>query len=247
MNKIINLYLDLMKIALTDLNHLEGITDPEILINGKDWPASVDTMIGVRGLNNIEYCISEILKNKIQGDFIETGVWRGGAVIFMQAMLRACSEKGRNVWVADSFEGLPKPNIELYPADKGDMHHTIKFLSVPSETVINNFKKYHLLDKNVKFLKGWFKDTLTTTKIKKLALLRLDGDMYESTMEALVNLYPKLSNGGYIIIDDWGLSRCKRAVEDYREKHNITEKIIKIDGEGVYWKKEKDIKNEESS
>ncbi len=200
-----NLYLDLMKICLTDLNHLGSMADPEIRITGRDWPTNADTMIGLKRLENIEYCISEILKNNIEGDFIETGVWRGGAVIFMQAMLKVFDIKGRNVWVADSFEGLPKPNEELYPADKGDSHHTIEYLRVPLETVQNNFKKYHLLDDNVKFLKGWFKNTLPTPEIKKLALLRLDGDMYESTMDALTNLYPKLSIGGYIIVDDWCL------------------------------------------
>lgn len=241
MHKIINLYLDLMKIALTDLNHLESTADPEIRIIGRDWPDNADTMIGLIRLNNIEYCISEILKNNIEGDLIETGVWRGGAVIFMQAMLKAFDVKGRNVWVADSFEGLPKPNETLYPADKGDDHHTIAYLSVPLETVIYNFKKYHLLDDNVKFLKGWFKDTLSTTEVKKLALLRLDGDMYESTMDTLTNLYPKLSIGGYIIVDDWVLSGCKKAIEDYRMQHNITEEMVNIDWAGVYWKKEKDI------
>lgn len=241
--KIINLYLDLMKISLTDLNHLEENADPEIRITGKDWPAKGDTMIGIKRLENIEYCISEILKNNIAGDFIETGVWRGGAVIFMQAVLKAFDVKGRNVWVADSFEGLPKPNEELYPADKGDTDYTIKELAISLETVRNNFKKYHLLDNNVKFLKGWFKDTLPKAEINKLALLRLDGDMYESTIEALTNLYPKLSIGGYIIIDDWGaIPVCTKAVEDYRRQHNITEEIIIVDWTAIYWKKERDVK-----
>jgi len=114
-----------------------------------------------------------------------------------------------------------------------------KILDGSVKQVKNNFSKYGLLDDNVKFLKGWFKDTLPVAPINKLALLRLDGDMYESTMDGLVNLYPKLSKGGYIIVDDWGaVEGCKLAVLDYRKKHGITEEIITIDWTGVYWKKE---------
>jgi hypothetical protein len=62
--------------------------------------------------------------------------------------------------------------------------------------------------------------------------------MYESTMDGLVNLYPKLSTGGYCIVDDWGaVEGCKKAIVDYRSQHNITDEIIDIDGSGVYWKK----------
>jgi len=155
----------------------------------------------------------------------------------MAAILKAYNQK-RNVWVADSFEGLPKPNADKYPHDKDDVHHTKTRLAISKEEVENNFKNYSLLGENIKFLKGWFKDTLPKAQIDKLALVRLDGDMYESTMDGLINLYPKLQSGGYIIIDDWGaVPACKKAVLDYREKNNITEDIILIDWGGVYWKK----------
>lgn len=208
-------------------------------IEGKDWPASADSMIGLKRMENIEFCINEIINNNIPGDLIETGVWRGGAVIFMKAMLKDADINNRIVWVADSFEGLPKPDEKKYKADKGDDHHTFQQLAIPLEQVKNNFRKYGLLDNNVQFLKGWFKDTLPVAPISKLALLRLDGDMYESTMDGLVNLYPKLSRGGFIIIDDWGaVEGCKLAVLDYRKKHGITEEIIPVDWTAVYWKKE---------
>ena len=195
-------------------------------------------MIGIRRLDNIEFCIDEIIKNDIHGDLIETGVWRGGATIFMKALLNVNNANDRSVWVADSFEGLPAPNDKEYPEDKGDVHFTKKELAISLETVQNNFRKYNLLDENVKFLKGWFKDTLPVALIEKLALLRLDGDMYESTMDGLVNLYPKLSPGGFIIIDDWNaVQGCKLAVMDYRLKHNINDEIIPIDWASVYWKK----------
>lgn len=210
----------------------------DALMNGTGRPAYADTMIGMKRLNNIEYCITDVIKNNVKGDFIELGVWRGGAVILMRALLKEMTITDRNVWVADSFEGLPPPNPAKYPADKGDKHSQYDELSLSEEEVRHNFEKYGLLDGQVKFLKGWFKDTLPLAPIKELALLRLDGDMYESTMDGLINLYPKLSKGGYIIIDDWGaVPACKKAVEDYRDKYAITEEIIPIDWTGVFWKK----------
>jgi O-methyltransferase len=205
---------------------------------GEDWPVHADTMIGIKRLENIQYCFQQVIKENIPGDFIETGVWRGGSTIFMRALLKEANITDRNVWVADSFEGLPKPDEDKYTADKGDRHHKYKELAISLDEVKSNFKKYDLLDENVKFLKGWFKDTLPTAPIEKLAILRLDGDMYESTMDGLVNLYHKLSIGGYIIIDDWGaVPACQQAVKDFREKNNITEEIKEIDWTGVYWKK----------
>jgi len=213
--------------------------DKEKRMEGKDWPARADTMIGMKRLENIEFCFREIVKDNIPGDLIETGAWRGGATIFMRALLKDAGINNRTVWVADSFEGLPQPDEEKYNADKGDIHHRFKELAVSLETVQENFKKYGLLDEHVKFLKGWFKDTLPVAPIEKLAMIRLDGDMYESTMDGLVHLYPKLSKGGYLIIDDWGvLNSCKQAVVDYRTAHNITEEIKEIDWSGVYWRKQ---------
>ena len=213
---------------------------PEKRMGGLDHPTHAETMIGLKRLDNIEYCVQQILKNDIPGDFIETGVWRGGAVIFMKALLAEAGITDRTVWVADSFEGLPKPDETNYPADKGDFHFTLKHLAISMETVKQNFEKYNLYDGQVKFLKGWFKDTLPTAPIDKLALLRLDGDMYESTMDGLTNLYPKLAIGGFIIIDDWNaVEGCKLAVQDYRKKYNLTEEIIPIDTLSVYWKKER--------
>ena len=207
-------------------------------MNGLDWPAYADTMIGLKRLENIEFCFKEVIKNSIPGDFIETGVWRGGATIFMKGLLKDSSINDRIVWAADSFEGLPSPNEKLYEADKGAIHHLFPELAISIEVVKRNFEKYNLLDENVKFLKGWFKDTLPTAPIDKLAIIRLDGDMYESTMDGLTNLYPKLSNGGFIIIDDWGAGiACQQAVIDYRERNDITNEIKDIDGTGVFWQK----------
>lgn len=208
----------------------------EVRKSGKDWPSNAESMIGLKRMENIEFCVKNIIADKIPGDLIETGVWRGGAIIFMRALLRVNNINDRIVWAADSFEGLPKPD-EKYVADKGDKHHTKEELSIGLKEVKENFEKYDLLDNQVRFLVGWFKDTLPKAPIEKLALLRLDGDMYESTMDALVSLYPKLSPRGYLIIDDWFLRGCKQAVIDYRKEHDITEEIIDIDGLAVFWRK----------
>lgn len=207
-------------------------------LNGYDWPANADTMIGLNRLNNIELCIHSIINEKIPGDFIETGVWRGGSTILMRAILKELNIRERKVWVADSFQGLPKPDSSNYYADKNNKLFQQKIFRVKSEEVKNNFRKYDLLDEQVVFLEGWFKDTLPKAPINKLALLRLDGDMYESTIQALNNLYPKLSSGGYVIIDDYNaFDNCKQAVVDYRNEHKIQDMIIEIDKEAVYWRK----------
>jgi hypothetical protein len=205
---------------------------------GIDWPASAETMIGLKRLDNIQFCIEQIIINGIAGDLIETGVWRGGAVIFMRAVLKVHGVTDRVVWAADSFEGLPKPDASRYVHDKGDTHHLYQILKVSLEEVNHNFKKYDLLDEQVKFIKGWFRDSLPKAPIERLALLRLDGDMYESTMDALVNLYPKLSIGGYLIVDDFNtIEACRAAVEEFRTNNRIKDEIMPIDDAGIYWKK----------
>ena len=202
------------------------------------WPLEAETMIGLQRLDHLQHCIVDILEHKVPGDFIETGVWRGGAVIMMRAVLRAYQEKNRVVWAADSFSGLPKPDAKAYPADSKDKLWTQTALAVPLTEVKENFQRYDLLDEQVRFLEGVFKDTLPHFSAPRLSLLRLDGDLYESTMEALTYLYPKLSVGGYVIIDDYGaLNSCRKAVEDYRTQFQIREAIIPVDSSCVYWKR----------
>jgi hypothetical protein len=231
-----SLYLDLMKRSLTDL--LYDKVDPEIRREGRDWPSRGYTMIGLKRLDNIQHCIEDVLSNAIPGDLIETGVWRGGATIFMRAVLKVDNVTDRRVWVADSFEGLPKPNVDKYPADFGDPFHQFAELAISIDEVRANFRRFDLLDEQVCFLKGWFRDTLADAPIERLALLRLDGDMYESTMEALVNLYPKVSEGGYVIVDDYGaLTGCRKAVDDYRAREAIGEEMRWIDWTGIYWRR----------
>ena len=205
--------------------------------NGQFWPLYADTMIGMKRLDQLQTAIDAILAEGVEGDFIETGVWRGGACIFMRAVLAAYGVTDRRIFVADSFEGLPEPDPQKCPADRDSLYHTVKFLAVSREEVERNFAKYGLLDDRVVFLKGWFKDTLTSVPTEKLALLRLDGDMYESTLDALGNLYPKLSPGGFCIIDDFFLGPCRLAVEEYRAAQGIDAEMRVIDTCSAYWRK----------
>lgn len=214
----------------------------EVRKEGKDWPMRAESMIGLQRMDNIEFCVKEVIANNVEGDLIETGVWRGGACIFMRAVLKAFNITNKIVWVADSFQGLPKANEDVFPDDAGDKHHLFQELNVSIEEVKSNFMKYNLLDDQVRFLKGWFKDTMPNNPIEKLSILRLDGDMYESTIDVLIYLYPKLSEGGYCIIDDWGaVPACKKAIQDYRKVFGIKEKMFEIDWTGIFWKKEKQV------
>lgn len=204
---------------------------------GADWPRDAHTMIGRERLDNLHRCIGTVVADGVPGDLVETGAWRGGASIFMRGALAAYQETGRTVWVADSFAGLPEPDGDRYPADVGDRHHAVAFLAVPLETVRANFAKYDLLDDQVRFLPGWFKDTLPSAPIGAIAVLRLDGDMYESTWDALTALEPKMSSGGFVIVDDYhAVAGCKQAVDEYRGNHGIDAPLETIDWAGVYWR-----------
>lgn len=236
-----SLYLDLMEKVLTGIHN---ITDPEefqIRLEGHDWPQNADTMIGVQRLRHIRDCLNQIRISDTPGDLIETGIWRGGATILMRAFLKVYKDSTRKVYACDSFEGLPPPDSR-YPEDTGDKHHLMKELAVSMEEVQQNFAKYNLLDDQVVFVKGWFKDTLHKIESQQFAVIRLDGDMYESTIQGFEALYPKLVSGGYLIVDDYVAVRgCRQAVHDYRSAHDIVEKMHKVGNteasSTVYWRK----------
>lgn len=210
----------------------------EARLEGREWLPSAHTMIGMRRLDNLQHCIESVLLDEIPGDLIEAGVWRGGASIFMRAVLKARGSENRHVWLADSFQGLPPPNPDRYPADAGDLHHAVPELAVTLEEVKANFARYDLLDDRVRFLPGWFRDTLPEAQIERLALIRIDADMYESTINALEALYPKLSRAGFVIVDDYGgVPGCRQAVDDFRSANGIVDELRWIDWTGVYWRR----------
>ena len=240
------LYIDFMKKVLLDTVYEVPRTDGPVHQNlreaGENVPSRVFTMSGLQGLDNIQECLEYILENNIPGDCIETGVWRGGGTILMRGILKAYGDKTRKVWVADSFQGVPAPNTSKYPADAGSAWHTNRFpyLTVPLDQVQHNFDRFQLLDDQVVFLKGLFFETLPTAPIEQLSLLRLDGYLYESTMDALVHLYPKLSTGGFVIVEGYGPNpNCTQAVNDYRAEHGVGTPMVPVDNAGAYWQKTK--------
>ncbi|MGH3772682.1 MAG: TylF/MycF family methyltransferase [Pseudonocardiaceae bacterium] len=242
------LYLELLKKVLTNViyqdapvsNEIFPFTgyDEEARAVGLDWPTVAHTMVGRKRLDNVHQCLGQVLADGVAGDFIETGVWRGGVCIFMRAFLLAHGCTTRKVWVADSFQGVPTATGESHSFDREmSLHQHNDVLGVTLETVRENFQRYDLLDDQVEFLPGWFKDTLPVAPIDRLAIIRLDGDLYESTMDALDNLYPKLSVGGFVIIDDYFLPGCREAVHNFRARLSIEDTIHPIDGCGVYWRR----------
>jgi O-methyltransferase len=207
---------------------------------GLDWPTAAETMIGMQRLTSLQHCAETVLAEDVAGDLVECGVWRGGACILMRAVLAVYGDEKRSVWVADSFAGVPPPDTENYIADANlRLDLSADVLAVSEADVKASFKRYGLLDDRVRFIPGWFRDTLPTAPIDRIALLRLDGDLYESTIQALDALYPRLSVGGFCIIDDYhAIDACSQAVADYRERWGITAKITEIDGTGVFWRKQ---------
>jgi hypothetical protein len=245
------LYLDLLKRSLTNtVFAIEPDTESDTLryvgaaIAHYQQSAAV-SMLPLARMNNLQECIVDVVSRGVPGDLIETGVWRGGATIFMRAVLKILDVEDRIVWAADSFEGLPEPDAEKFPLEakafkSAAMTKYYKHLAVGLDEVKRNFDAYGMLDDRVRFLKGWFKDTLPSAPIGPLAIMRLDGDYYESTMDALSALYDKLSVGGYVIIDDYGedtWTYCRKAVEEFRGARGITDPLVRVDKPCAFWRK----------
>jgi O-methyltransferase len=222
-------------IVVLSRRNKDGSTTPALAM--RNYTELSHTMIGRKRLDNIQYCIETVLDEHIPGDVIETGIWRGGATIFMRGVLAAHGVTDRLVWAADSFEGVPPPT---HPQD-ADLDLSAKvypFLAVSLQQVSDLFESYGLLDDQVRFIKGWFKDTLPAAPIETLAVLRLDGDLYESTMDALNPLYAKVPSGGFVIVDDYhSCPPCKHAVDEFRSARGISDEMIRIDEQSIFWRK----------
>lgn len=199
------------------------------------------TLLEASSLDNVEFCVRAVLEREVPGDLIECGVWRGGTCILMRALLKVLGDSRRKVWVADSFQGLPEPDPEVSPLDALS-HEFLKLVGgfrVSLDAVQKNFAAFDLLDRQVRFLPGWFCDTLAQAPLEQLAVVRLDADYYESTTQALDALYPRLSVGGYVIIDDYGIVPlgARRAVDEFRSRHSIESPLIFANRAVAYWEK----------
>jgi len=249
------MYLEFMKSMVTatvyDDAELSVIPGPRYKVTnfskekragGKDWVYLGDTMTGWLRIQKLGDLLIDVINNNITGDFIETGVWRGGSSIFARAVLSAMGETDRISYVCDSFSGLPPGDKHL---DRRDQNWNLMtgYLGVSEEIVAANFQKFGLLDANVIFAKGFFNETMPPLRkhINSFAIMRLDGDMYESTVDVLYNLYDKLNIGGYLIMDDWFGYPSRTACEDFFAVHGFQPKIIPIDTISIYWEKTENI------
>ena len=206
---------------------------------GLDWPLFGYTMTGRVRLDTLEQCINDALDRGVPGDIVETGVWRGGSMMLARALLKVRDARDRTIWCADSFEGMPVPTETDSTKSAGEDFSDRDYLSVSLDQVKSNFARFDLLDGQVKFLKGWFSDTLAKAPIERIAVLRLDGDLYESTRDALLPLYDKVSVGGYVIVDDYhSWPGCRKAVDEFRAERGIATPLIAIDAHAVYWQRE---------
>lgn len=212
--------------------------DGAALWEGK-FPRPAHTMIGLTGLDNLERCAEQIFSDGIKGDFLEAGVCFGGAAIFMRALQVAFGEGSRQLWAADSFQGLPPPEAPSDVEHRMDLTEARQpWVCCSLEGVRDNFIRYNLLDDGVRFLAGWFKDTLAQAPIECLALLRIDADLYQSTHEVLTALYDKVSPGGFVIVDDYGaIIPCRQAVDEFRQRRGITEPLRWVDRHRIFWRK----------
>jgi hypothetical protein len=198
-------------------------------------------MTGHERLKNVKYLLEDVFQKNIRGDYIETGVWRGGSSIFARGVIRAHGQQHRKSFVCDSFKGLPSGERKFDAGDKG--WDNTRYLEVSTEIVAGNFNTAGLLDKNIIFAQGFFNATIPplSNMVESLAIIRFDGDIYESAVDVLYHLYEKLSIGGYFIMDDWFGFPSKTACEDFFAVHGISPDIIPIDDLSAYWQKTENI------
>ena len=241
------LYLGLMERVVCNWIYADGSIrgDKEVPFDqqrrdlGKDIPLVAHSMIGLQRLRHLRWAVETVLAEEIPGDLMECGVWRGGAVALARAVLAAHEENMRRVWAVDSFSGLPPPDPR-FPQDQdtGFDFHKRPELSVGLDQVRENIARYGLLDEQVVFLKGWFHESLPRLPRLRLAVLRVDGDLYSSTTDVLEVMYPNLSPGGIVILDDYGpVVDSQRAVIDFRARHGISDVMMAVDQDAVFWRK----------
>jgi hypothetical protein len=246
-------FIDLVKKSVLGLVH--GPWDGHI--DGSAFPpdsAKACSLIGLRRMDHMQFLLEEAIRLNVPGDFIEAGAWRGGATIFAAAVFLAYAQTCpsaacRRVFVADSFRGIPPVDVGAFPADAAHVGADAIpiLLDNSARSVRDRFATLGVLSDAVVFLEGWFRDTLPAARqatFGRFAMVRLDGDTYEATWQALDNLYDLLSPGGFVIVDDYAdWVGCHRAVTDFRTQRGVTAPVRPVyhgPGEpvrGVWWQK----------
>lgn len=224
-------------------NLFRGYDDEEIF---KEMIGSVvkHTMVTYDGLVGLLSMIRFCETSNLSGDYVEIGSWRGGCCGLMALGSMRYGVGTRHIRVFDSFQGLPQPiagkdfdghlepMFDLDEANSQGKSEPIDQL-VASENDVREllFDKIKYPKGCVSIYKGWFQDTIPAAgdSIADIAILRLDGDFYDSYVVALEHLFPKVVKGGFVIIDDWVLGGCRKAVLEYFEKHGLNPFLWTLD------------------
>ena len=210
-----------------------------------------------RRASMLEPLAARVFADNVPGDFMEAGVFKGGIAIFMTALLVAHDPYGkRTMWFADSFSGLPpvdtavNPRIDALVAKENKRTKWVKGRFVAKlATVQQHFAQCYRNEtgegqrfggqRRARALPGYFRDVLPGP-VRTLALLRIDGDLYISIMDALERLYDRLSVGGWVVFDDWKFDQARAAITDFRERRGINAPLLFSNGTldpMVYWRK----------
>jgi O-methyltransferase len=193
---------------------------------GDDWPPFGHTMVGLARIRNIRMAIESVIKNGIEGDYVELGVWRGGSCIYAKALIDALEPQGkRRVVLLDAFGELP---------GEANYGEAADYLSVSLERVRHHFSNYGVLDDRVDFVKGLFNNTAAQTAATRkgapVAVLRIDGNFYDSYADALYAFYESVPVGGFIIFDDIrSHPPVLRCWQDFVSDHGIREVLLVVD------------------
>jgi hypothetical protein len=193
------------------------------------------------------YCLVEAIKYiekyKIEGDIVECGVWKGGSMMAAAKMLNNLGSNNRSLYLYDTFEGMPEPEDvdknaqgekarSLLTADENKEKNLIWAYSNLETVKTNIFSTNYPFDK-IHLIKGKVEDTIPGKMPVKIALLRLDTDWYKSTKHELQHLFPILSNGGILIIDDYGFWQgARKAVDEYFSEYPGPVYLNRIDDTG---------------
>ena len=202
---------------------------PSRRLCGDDWPCTGYTMVGIVRLMNVAALLKSVVDDGVQGAFAELGVWRGGTCIFARKLLDLLSQGGRRVEVFDAFESLP------------GYGKSADFLMNSQDSVKENFRLAGAPLDRTHFHKGLFKDSVPAFSREhsgSIAILRVDGNFYDSYQDAMYYLYERVPVGGYVIFDDiMSHPAVMRFWNDFRADQGVVETLVRIDAHSAYFRK----------
>ena len=200
-----------------------------ICMVAKHTPVTIPRLVVLHKLTK------EIDSLVLPGDVIECGVYNGGSA-YVIASTCFDSPMNRNIWLFDSFEGLPKPTNK----DGAVVSMNPEGWFIGNETRVKEFlQKAGMPESRVHIIKGWFQNTFPSVQIRDIALLHIDVDLYESVKMCLEKFYDSVRPGGFVVIDDYGggWEGCKAAVDWFLEARFLEVDLIHTDIVGCYFQK----------